>query len=59
MYQRVDAWNRSGGQQIHCALLYRYPRIDDWFIRGKGLVIQDFQQVMALKYRPYERWDQV
>jgi murein DD-endopeptidase MepM/ murein hydrolase activator NlpD len=56
MYQRVDEWNRRGGQQIHCALLYRYPRIDDWVIQGKGLVIQDFQQIMALKVRPYERW---
>ncbi len=53
MYQRVDEWNRRGGQQIHCALLYRYPHIDDWVIRGKELVIQDFQQVMGLKYRPY------
>ncbi|MBN1815029.1 MAG: M23 family metallopeptidase [Anaerolineae bacterium] len=59
MYQRVDEWNRRGGQQIHCALLYRYPHVDDWVIRGKGLVIQDFQQVMGLKYRPYLRSDEV
>lgn len=58
MYQRVDEWNRRGGQQIHCALLYRYPHIDDWVIRGKELVIQDFQQVMGLKYRPYLRSDE-
>ena len=56
MYQRVDEWNRRGGQQILCALLYRYPPIDPWVIRGKGLVIQDLQQCMALKYRPYVRW---
>jgi hypothetical protein len=57
MYQRVDEWNRRGGQQIRCALLYRYPNVDDWGIRGKDLVIQDFEQIMGLKYRPYLRWD--
>ena len=56
MYQRVDEWNRRGGQQIRCALLYRYPPIDAWVIRGRGLVIQDFQESMALQYRPYVRW---
>jgi len=58
MYQRVDEWNRCGGQQIRCALLYRYPRIDDWMIRDKELVIQDFQQAMGLKYRPYLHSDE-
>jgi len=56
MYQRVDEWNRRGGQQIHCALLYRYPPIDAWVIRGKGLVIEDFQQSLSLRCRPYVRW---
>jgi hypothetical protein len=58
MYQWVDEWNRRGGQQIRCALLYRYPPTDAWVIRGKGKVIEDFQQVMALKYRPYVRQDE-
>lgn len=53
MYQRVDEWNRRGGQQILCALLYRYPPIDEWVIRGKGKVLEDFRQSMVLGYRPY------
>jgi len=53
MFQRVDEWNRRGGQQICCALLYRYPAIDRWVIRGKGEVIEDFRQSMGLKVRPY------
>lgn len=55
MYERVDEWNRRGGQQIHCALLYRYPPIDHWVIHGKQNVIQDFRQSMTLRYRPYIR----
>ncbi len=56
MYQRVDEWNRRGGQQVLCAALFRYPQIDEWVIRGKGLVIEDFRQAMGMKYRPYVRW---
>jgi hypothetical protein len=55
MYQRVDEWNRRGGQQILCALLYRYPPVDPWVIHGKGRVIEDFQQSMTLGYRPCVR----
>jgi hypothetical protein len=55
MYQWVDDWNRRGKQQIHCALLYRYPPVDAWVIRGKGKVIEDFQQILALGYRLYVR----
>ena len=57
MYQQVDQWNRRGGQQILCALLYRYPPIDAWVIRGKAGVLEDFRQSMGLKHRPYRRWD--
>jgi murein DD-endopeptidase MepM/ murein hydrolase activator NlpD len=56
MYQRVDEWNRRGGQQVLCSALYRYPQVDEWVIRGKGLVIEDFRQAMGMKYRPYVRW---
>lgn len=55
MYQRVDEWNRRGGQQILCALLYRYPQIDPWAIGDKDQVIEDFRQAMGLGYRPYVR----
>jgi hypothetical protein len=56
MYGCVDAWNRRGGQQIRCALLFRYPPVDAWVIRGKSRVIEDFAQAMELGYRPYVPW---
>ena len=54
MYQQVDAWNKRGGQQIHCALLYRYPPKDRWVIYDKPRVIEDFTQALGLKFRPYK-----
>jgi murein DD-endopeptidase MepM/ murein hydrolase activator NlpD len=53
MYQQVDDWNKRGGQQIHAALLYRYPQLDDWHIVDKASVVQDFQQALAMKFKPY------
>jgi hypothetical protein len=56
MYQRVDEWNRRGGQQVLCAALYRYIEVDEWVIRGRRQIIEDFQQAMGMAYRPYVRW---
>lgn len=53
MYQQVDEWNKRGGPQIHAALLYRYPDVDQWVIENKPNVIADFQQTMSLKLKPY------
>jgi hypothetical protein len=53
MYQQVDDWNKRGGQQIHAALLYRYPQLDQWHIVDKANVVQDFQQALAMKFKPY------
>ena len=53
MYQQVDEWNKRGGQQIHCELLYRYPQLDAWSIVDKSQVIQDFREALTLKLRPY------
>jgi hypothetical protein len=54
MYQAVNAWNAAGNQQIHAALLYRWPQIDEWAIVNKPKVIEDFRQAVALRYRPYQ-----
>jgi len=53
VYRYVDEWNRRGGQQVHCVLLYRYPELDDWAIRGRTQVLEDFLQTMGMGYRPY------
>jgi murein DD-endopeptidase MepM/ murein hydrolase activator NlpD len=57
MYQQVDEWNKRGGQQIYCALLYRYPLVGDdkWWFYNKPGVVQDFKDALTLKLRPYQR----
>ena len=55
MYRYVDEWNRRGGQQIHCALLYRYPELDEWSFRGCTELLADFSQAMGMGYRPFRR----
>ena len=57
MYRYVDEWNRRGAQQIHCALLYRYPELDEWAFRGRAEVLTDFFQAVGLGYRPFHRKD--
>jgi murein DD-endopeptidase MepM/ murein hydrolase activator NlpD len=54
MYQAVNAWNAAGNQQIHAALLYRWPQMDDWAIVNKPRVIEDFRQAVGLNYKPYK-----
>jgi murein DD-endopeptidase MepM/ murein hydrolase activator NlpD len=55
MYQQVDEWNKRGGQQICCALVYRYPPRDEWVFSNKPGVVQDFKDALTLKLRPYQR----
>ncbi len=55
-YAEIDAWNRTqeiGGspQRMRCAALYRWPRIDKWFIEGKLGVIGDFATALQADYR--------
>ena len=50
-YGDIDNWNRNNLQKIRCLLLYRWPRLDKWFIEGKQGVIEDFQQAMDFKYQ--------
>ena len=36
-YGEIDYWNRQpGNQQIRSLVLYRWPKIDRWYIEGKG-----------------------
>lgn len=52
MYAEVDAWNRQpGNQPIRAAALFRWPRLDRWFIAGKQGVEEDFRQSLANEYR--------
>jgi murein DD-endopeptidase MepM/ murein hydrolase activator NlpD len=55
MYQQVNEWNQRGGQQIHAALVYRYPNLDEWRFVDKANVVQDFKQSLTLKLKPYQR----
>jgi hypothetical protein len=51
-YASVNTWNQApGAQQIHALLLYRWPRIDRWYIDGKGGVIDDFRAAVQAGYR--------
>ncbi len=51
-YAEVDAWNKQpGSQQIRALILYRWPRLDRWYIDGKQGVVDDFRQALAHDYR--------
>jgi hypothetical protein len=51
-YAEIERWNAAtGSQQLRAVILYRYPRIDRWYIEGKGGVIADFQLAMTAGYR--------
>jgi N-acetyl-anhydromuramyl-L-alanine amidase AmpD len=55
-YAEIEAWNHAqeiGGspQRVRCAALYRWPRVDKWFIEGKLGVIDDFETALQADYR--------
>jgi N-acetyl-anhydromuramyl-L-alanine amidase AmpD len=51
-YADVHRWNQEpGSQQIRAMVLYRWPRVDRWYIEGKSGVIEDFKQALAHDYR--------
>lgn len=56
-YAEIHAWNQqsrteSGVRQpIRALALYRWPRLDKWFIDGKQGVIEDFHQALQHDYR--------
>lgn len=50
-YGEIDAWNKtSGTQKIRAVILYRWPKLDKWYIEGRSGVIEDFRQSMKHKY---------
>jgi N-acetyl-anhydromuramyl-L-alanine amidase AmpD len=52
LYAEIDAWNRQpGAQTIRAAALYRWPRLDRWYIAGKAGVEEDFRQALLHDYR--------
>ncbi len=52
MYAEIDAWNRqAGAQTIRVAALYRWPRLDRWYIAGKTGLEEDFRQSLLHDYR--------
>ncbi|MGL4649047.1 MAG: hypothetical protein ACRC1H_06550, partial [Caldilineaceae bacterium] len=51
-YGEINWWNRqAGNQQIQALILYRWPKIDKWYIEGKNGVIADFRDSMKQAYR--------
>ncbi len=50
-YAEIDSWNQQpGNQQIRALILYRWPRMDKWFIDGKNGVMEDFWQALQNDY---------
>jgi N-acetyl-anhydromuramyl-L-alanine amidase AmpD len=50
-YAEIDAWNHSGGQAIHCVILYRWLQHDQWHIDGKPGPQQGLLHVASLGYQ--------
>ncbi len=51
-YGEIDHWNKqAGNQQIRCLILYRWPKLDRWYIEGRQGVIEDFRQALTFDYQ--------
>jgi hypothetical protein len=51
MYAEVNRWNSDPNRQrIQCSLLFRWET-DEWQIRDKGNVLQDFKEAAQKKHR--------
>ena len=51
-YAEINWWNQQpGNQQIRSLILYRWPRLDQWYIEGKNGVIAGFRDALANDYR--------
>jgi hypothetical protein len=54
-YKELDAWNKSGQQQIRCGILFRWIKDPHgWSIDGKPEVQKDLKEAMQKNYQ----WDQ-
>jgi len=50
-YAEIDQWNHDHpARQIRGLCLYRYPRIDEWWIQGNAGVEADFAAAVAAGY---------
>lgn len=45
-YDEIKTWNASGGQKIHCLTLYRWENYDQFGIKGKQGVVDDFKDAL-------------
>ena len=50
-YAEIDRWNRQNAQKIQAMVLYRWPQLDRWHIKGKESVIEDFRAALRHDYR--------
>jgi hypothetical protein len=51
-YAEIHRWNQQPhAQQIRALILYRWPRLDRWFIEGKEGVIRDLKDSLAHRHR--------
>lgn len=56
VYAEIDSWNRAqevagSFQRVRCAALYRWPKLDKWYIEGKLGVMEDFAEALENDYR--------
>ena len=57
-YAEIDRWNRQNAQQIQALVLYRWPQVDRWHIKGKEGVIEDFRNALRHDYRWHKQAEQ-
>jgi hypothetical protein len=51
-YKEINRWNQTQGtQKIRALCLYRWPKVDQWYIDGKWGVINDWRDAMQNDYR--------
>ncbi len=50
-YAEIDDWNKHHAQKIRSLLLYRWPKIDKWYIEGKQGIVEDFRQALDFRYK--------
>lgn len=51
-YAEINSWNQqANAQQIRALALYRWPKLDQWYIEGKQGVIAGFNDAMQNDYR--------
>jgi N-acetyl-anhydromuramyl-L-alanine amidase AmpD len=51
-YAEINAWNQQpNNQRIRALALYRWPKLDKWYIDGKRNLIEDFHFALQNDYR--------